>query len=84
MATELLQPSQKQLKKTSVLFTHCQGRRFKNFIADLDKHQARIVNYSYYQAEQLCSIGSGAVESAIKQIGMRIKMNGAQWKIAWL
>jgi hypothetical protein len=24
-----------------------------------------IINYSYYQAEQLCSIGSGSVESAI-------------------
>jgi hypothetical protein len=35
----------------------------------------------YYQAEQLCSIGSGAVESAIKQIGARIKISGAQWKI---
>jgi hypothetical protein len=41
--------------------------------AYLDKHQTRIVNYSYYQAEQLCSIGSGA--------GVRIKISGAQWKI---
>lgn len=50
-------------------------------MAYLDKHQTRIVNYSYYQAEQLCSIGSGAVESAIKQIGARIKISGAQWNI---
>ena len=38
------------------------------------------VNYKYYQAEQLCSIGSGAVESAIKQIDLRLKLVGAQWK----
>ena len=38
------------------------------------------VNYTYYQAEQLCSIGSGAVESAIKQIDLRLKLVGAQWK----
>lgn len=67
--------------KAKALFTHCQGRRFKNFIAYLARHPARIVNYSSDRAEQLCSIGSGAVESAIKQIGIRIKINGAQWKI---
>lgn len=35
------------------------------------------VNYEYFQAEQLCSIGSGAVESAVKQIDRRIKISGA-------
>ena len=65
--------------KAKALFTQCQGKKFLNFIAYIDKHQTRIVNYSYYQAEQLCSIGSGAVESAIKQIGARIKISGAQW-----
>jgi len=39
----------------------------------------RIVNYQYYQAEQICSIGSGAVESAVKQIDRRTKISGAQW-----
>lgn len=39
------------VSKARALFTHYQSRRFKNFIAYLDKHQARIVNYSYYQAE---------------------------------
>jgi len=34
----------------------------------------------YYQAEQICSIGSGAFESTIKQIDRRIKISGAQWK----
>ncbi|ASC69466.1 hypothetical protein XM38_003930 [Halomicronema hongdechloris C2206] len=37
------------------------------------------LNYDYYQREQICSIGSGAVESGIKQIGRRIKISGAQW-----
>ena len=30
-------------------------------------------------AEELYSIGSGAVESAIKQIGRRVQLSGAQW-----
>ena len=51
----------------------------KNFCNYLVKHQHRIVNYQYYQAEEICSIGSGAVESAVKQIGRRIKISGAQW-----
>ncbi len=69
------------LKKRSSLFTNCRGKQVKNFFAYLDKHRSRIINYSYYQAEELCSIGSGAVESAIKQIGARIKISGAQWNI---
>ncbi len=51
------------------------------FIDYLTKHRHRIVNYSYYQAEGI-SIGSGAVESTIKQIGRRVKLSGAQWKKA--
>jgi hypothetical protein len=35
---------------------------------------------TYYQCEQICSIGSGAVESGIKQISRRIKISGAQWR----
>lgn len=70
-----------QVEKAKALFEHCRGKQAKNFIAYLEKHRSRIINYSYYQAEQLCSIGSGAVESAIKQIGARIKISGAQWNI---
>jgi len=70
-----------QVEKAKTLFEHCRGKQAKNFIAYLEKHCSRIVNYSYYQAEQLCSIGSGAVESAIKQIGLRIKISGAQWNV---
>lgn len=50
------------------------------FINYLRKHRHRLVNYMYFQAEQLSSIGSGAVESAVKQIDKRLKIVGAQWK----
>lgn len=72
---------QGQVESAQALFTNCRGKQVKNFCAYLEKHRSRIVNYSYYQAEQVCSIGSGAVESAIKQIGARIKISGAQWNI---
>lgn len=48
------------------------------FIAYLAKHRHRIVNYAYYQAEGI-SIGSGEIESTVKQIGRRVKIAGAQW-----
>ncbi|HEY9623765.1 MAG TPA: ISKra4 family transposase, partial [Crinalium sp.] len=50
-----------------------------NFMVYLNKHRHRIVNYSYLQAEGV-SIGSGAIESTVKQVGARIKLSGAQWK----
>lgn len=53
--------------------------RVSRFIVYLNKHRHRIVNYAYYQAEGI-AIGSGAVESTVKQIGQRIKLSGAQWK----
>ena len=54
-------------------------KQAKNFCKYLRKHHCRIVNYDYFQAEGLCSIGSGAAESAIKQIDRRIQLSGAQW-----
>lgn len=60
-------------------FNESQHQRVRIFIAYLNKHRQRIVNYGYYQAEGI-SIGSGAIESTIKQIGRRIKLSGAQWK----
>ena len=56
-----------------------QHERVDPFIAYLNKHRHRIVNYSYLQAEGI-SIGSGTIESTVKQIGARIKLSGAQWK----
>lgn len=49
------------------------------FIGYLKKHRTRIINY---QAEQEAGrvVGSGAVESLVKQIGLRVKVAGAQWQ----
>ncbi|MEO1132469.1 MAG: ISKra4 family transposase [Cyanobacteria bacterium J06639_1] len=55
------------------------GRQAHNFVAYLERHRHRLVNYEYVQAEQIAPIGSGAVESAIKQIAHRMKLSGAQW-----
>lgn len=69
-----------EIDRAIALFTNCRHQQAHKFIAYLNKHRSRIVNYEYYQAESLCSIGSGAVESAIKQIDLRLKLTGAQWK----
>ena len=50
-----------------------------NFIAYLHKHHSPIPDYWYFQTEQISSIGSGAIESTVKQIGRRVKISGAQW-----
>lgn len=57
----------------------CCHEQVDNFIGYLNKHRHRIVNYAYFQAEGI-SIGSGTIESTVKQIGGRIKLSGAQWK----
>ncbi|MCG6135697.1 MAG: ISKra4 family transposase, partial [Nostoc sp. LLA-1] len=62
------------------LFTDCKGKQAQNFCHYLDKHRQRIINYEYHQAEEICSIGSGSVESAVKQVDRRTKISGAQWK----
>jgi hypothetical protein len=53
-----------------------QARKFKSY---LEKHQGRIPNYQNYQRLGI-AIGSGSVESKIKQIGARVKISGASWK----
>ena len=63
------------------VFADCKLKQAENFSAYLEKHRHRIINYQYYQAEQICSIGSGAIESIIKQIDRRTKISGAQWKL---
>lgn len=55
-----------------------QDEQASKFMGYLNNHRHRIVNYEYYQAEGI-SIGSGAIESSVKQIGRRIKISGAQW-----
>lgn len=59
-------------------FADWDAPQVKNFLAYLDTHRARIPDYHAYQAQGI-TIGSGAVESTIKQIGRRVKINGAQW-----
>jgi hypothetical protein len=51
------------------------ARNFQNY---LRKHRFRIPDYQLYQELGIC-IGSGSVESWIKQIGSRVKIAGAQW-----
>lgn len=72
---------QGRTEAAKALFHDCQRKQARNFEAYLDKHRTRIVNYAYYQAEQLCSIGSGAVESAVKQIDRRLQISGAKWNV---
>jgi hypothetical protein len=52
-----------------------------NFLAYLNKHKKRIVNYSYFQAEGI-SIGSGSVESTVKRVGHRLQITGASWNVS--
>lgn len=59
-------------------FTDWDAPQVKNFVAYLEKHRPRIPNYQDLQSQGI-TIGSGAVESTIKQIGRRIKISGAQW-----
>ena len=44
----------------------------------IEKHRHHLVNYELLQTEYHISIGSGAVESAIKQIDRRLKILGAR------
>lgn len=60
-------------------FSNWKHEKVSNFITYLRQHRHRIVNYDYYQSEGI-SIGSGTIESTIKQIGRRIKISGSQWK----
>lgn len=70
-----------QLDEAKALFAVCHRKQARNFETYLEKHRTRIINYAYYQAEQLCSIGSGAVESAVKQIDRRLQISGAKWNL---
>jgi hypothetical protein len=69
-----------KVDETILLFRDCTLKQSENFCSYLEKHRHRIINYDYFQAEQICSIGSGSIESTIKQIDRRTKISGAQWK----
>lgn len=70
---------QGKVNETLSLFSPLKAKAAQNFCQYLQTHRHRIVNYDYYQTENICSIGSGAIESTIKQIDRRLKISGAQW-----
>lgn len=63
------------------LFQDSRLKQAQNFCAYLTEHASRIVNDAYFQSMTLTAIpiGSGSVESAVKQIDQRLKLTGAQW-----
>jgi ribosomal protein L20A (L18A) len=63
------------------LFKNLKNKAFKTFGHYLETYRCRIINYLYYQVESISSLGSGTVESLIKQIGTRVKLSRAQWNI---
>ncbi len=65
--------------ETAKLFENCRQKQAQNFCAYLQKHRCRIINYEQASRENVSSIGSGAVESTVKQIALRLKISGAQW-----
>jgi hypothetical protein len=71
---------QGQVDETIKLFELCRRRQAENFCNYLKKHRHRIVNYQLLSTQKICSIGSGAVESSVKQIDRRLKISGAQWR----
>lgn len=72
---------QGKVDETLALFSPLKKKQAQNFCTYLENHRDRIINYDYYQTEQICAIASGAVESTVKQIDRRLKISGAQWKI---
>lgn len=63
------------------LFKDSQLQQTQNFCTYLKQHASRIVNYAYWQSMALVPIpiGSGSVESSVKQIDQRLHLTGAQW-----
>lgn len=71
---------QGKVNETIALFEGWNDHQAECFCKYLRKHEHRIPNYDYYQAEEICSIGSGRVEATVKQIANRLKMTGARWE----
>lgn len=71
---------QGKVDATLALFLPLKKKAAQNFCTYLQNHRHRIVNYDYYQTEEISAIASGAVESTVKQIDRRLKISGAQWK----
>jgi hypothetical protein len=52
-----------KVDETIALISPLTKKQATNFCLYLENHRYRIINYNYYQQEQICSIASGAVES---------------------
>jgi hypothetical protein len=72
---------QGKVDETLALFSSLTKKQAQNFCTYLENHRQRIINYDYYQSENICAIASGAVESTVKQIDRRLKISGAQWNL---
>lgn len=72
---------QGKVDETLALFSSLKKKQAHNFCLYLENHRHRIINYDYYQSEEICAIASGAVESTVKQIDRRLKISGAQWNL---
>lgn len=68
-----------QVDATLALFAQVKTKPAQRFREYVQTHRGRIPNYRYYQMEGL-PIGSGSVESWIKQIDERLQITGARWK----
>ena len=60
-------------------FDNMKNKQANRFLAYLKHHQRRIPSYHEYQRLGF-PIGSGSVESKIKQISARVKISGASWQ----
>lgn len=68
-----------QVEQSITEFESVKTKQAKRFQAYLQNHSQRIPNYHEYQSLAI-PIGSGSVESKIKQISARVKITGASWK----
>ena len=59
-------------------FEGLKSKRFHRFVAYLTTHRSRLPNYGACQSLGI-PIGSGDVESKIKQVSARVKLSGARW-----
>ncbi|UIE35998.1 ISKra4 family transposase [Leptodesmis sichuanensis] len=70
---------QGKVNEVLALFDALNKPQAHKFCDYLRTHQDRIPNYEYYQSEGI-PIGSGDVESWVKQIDRRTQISGAQWR----
>ena len=68
------------VESTVALFTKLKKKSAVNYCKYLEKYKESIINCEVFSRDGISSIGSGAVESGIKQIARRIKISGASWK----